>query len=100
MKPITRTKIRLAVKDYFEMFPEDWELVKPEIERIRQNKDNDFAELKGNQAVKRALFSVPEKLSAMIGMKLNEEERQSFTQQENARWFAQEYPQFRITNLI
>lgn len=100
MKPKTRTKIRLAVKDYFEMFPEDWELVKPEIEKMRQNKVTDFAELKGSDNVKRALFAVPEKLSSMIGLKLDEEERLLFTEKENARWFAKEYPQFRITKEI
>ena len=100
MKIKTKTKIRLAVKDYFEMFPEDWELVKPEIEKMRQNKSSDFAELSGNHSIRRALFSIPEKLSSMIGLKLDLEERQMFTQKENARWFAQEYPQFRITNEI
>lgn len=100
MKPQTKTKIRMAVKDYFEMFPKDWEEVKPEIERIRQNKLTDFAEIKGQGNVRRALFSVPEKLSAMIGMKLNDEERMMFTEKENARWFAKEYPQFRITDEI
>lgn len=90
----------MAVKDYFEMFPQDWELVKPEIERLRLNKVNDFAELEGNQNLKRALFSVPEKLSSMIGLKLDLEERQLFTQKENARWFATEFPMFRISSEV
>lgn len=90
----------MAVKDYFEMFPEDWELTKPEIEKIRQNKVNDFAELSENQNLKRALFSVPEKLSSMIGLKLDVEERQLFTQKEHARWFANEFPMFKITKDI
>jgi hypothetical protein len=97
MNPKTKTKIRTAVKDYFEMFPQDWELVKPEIERMRLNKVNDFAELEGNQNLKRALFSVPEKLSSMIGLKLDLEERQLFSQKEHARWFATEFPMFRIS---
>lgn len=100
MNPKTKTKIRMAVKDYFEMFPEDWELVKPEIEKMRQSKITDFAELNGTHAVKRALFSLPEKLSAMIGQKLTLEERHLFTQVENARWFAKEYPQFNITSNV
>ena len=90
----------MAVKDYFRMFPEDWELVKIDIEYQRQNLLTDFGELPGTHAIKRALFAVPEKLSAMIGKKLTEEERQSFTQLENARWFAKEFPQFRLTKEV
>lgn len=100
MNPKTKTKIRVAVKDYFRMFPEDWELCKMDIEYQRQNLLTDFAELPGTQNLKRALFSVPEKLSGMIALKLSEEERQLFTQKENARWFATEFPQFRITSQI
>lgn len=100
MNQKTKTRIRLAVQDYFKNFPEDWELVKPEIEKMRQNKHTDFGELKGTHNLKRALFTLPEKLSAMIGLKLTSEERQLFTQKENARWFASEYKVFRITNEI
>lgn len=99
MNPKTKVKIRTAVKDYFEMFPEDWELCKPEIEKIRQNKINEFAEL-DTKGVRRALFSIPEKLSAMIGKKLDERERQLFTEKEHARWFATEFPQFNITKNV
>lgn len=100
MNPKTKTKIRMAVKDYFQMFAEDWELCKQDIEYQRQNLRTDFAELEGTQNLKRALFSVPEKLSVMIGKKLTDEERHLFTEKENARWFANEFPQFRITKEI
>ncbi len=90
----------MAVKDYFEMFPEDWELCKLDIDYQRQNLKNDFAGLEGTNALKRALFAIPEKLSAMIGKKLTEEERRLFTQKENARWFADEFPQFKITKNV
>lgn len=90
----------MAVKDYFEMFPEDWELCKLDIEYQKQNMKNDMAALEGTHAIKRALFAVPEKLSAMIGLKLTSEERQEFTQKENARWFADEFPAFRLTKEI
>ena len=96
----TKIKIRTAVKDYFEMFPEDWELCKLDIEYQRQNLKTDFAELEGTQSLQRALFSVPEKLSILISKKLSDEERQLFTQKENARWFADEFSQFRITSNV
>ncbi len=100
MNPKTKTKIRLAVKDYFEMFPEDWELTKPEIERMRSNLKNQFAELDEAKGIRRALFSVPEKLSTMIGMKLTNEERDEFRDKEAARWFADEFKQFSITKNV
>lgn len=90
----------MAVKDYFEMFPEDWELCKLDIEYQKQNMKNDMAALPETHNLKRALFVVPEKLSAMIGLKLDEQERMQFTEKENARWFAKEFPQFRITKEI
>ena len=96
----TKMRIRTAVTDYFKMFPEDWELCKLDIEYQRQNMKTDFAELPGTQNLKRALFSVPEKLATMIGKKLTVEELQLFKEKENARWFAQEFPQFRITKEI
>lgn len=100
MNPKTKTKIRMAVKDYFSMFSEDWELCKLDIDIQRQGLKNEFASLEGTHAIQRALFAVPEKLSTMIAMKLTDEERQSFTQKENARWFAEEFPQFRITSNV
>lgn len=100
MDPKTKTKIRTAVKDYFEMFQEDWLLVKPDIEKARGNKINDFAELKDTHGVRRALFMLPEKLSTMIGMKLTDHERSLFTEKENARWFATEFPQFNLTSHV
>lgn len=96
----TKIKVRMAVKDYFEMYPEDWELCKLDIEYQKQNMVNDMAALDGTHNLKRALFAVPEKLSAMIGLKLEESERQEFKEKENARWFADEFPQFRLTKEI
>lgn len=96
----TQVKIRMAVKDYFEMFPEDWELCRQDIEYQKQNMKNDMAALDGTQALDRALFAVPEKLSTMIGLKLTDEERNLFKEKEYARWFADEFPQFRLTKEI
>jgi hypothetical protein len=100
MKDRTKVKVRMAVKDYFAMFPEDWELTKPEIERMRSNLKNQFAGLDETHGIKRALFSVPEKLSTMIGMKLTTEEANEFRGKEAARWFADEFKQFSITKNV
>lgn len=96
----TKIKIRTAVKDYFQMFPKDWELCKLDIEYQKQNMKEDMATLEGTQAIKRALFAVPEKLSTMIAMKLDDMERKEMTEKDNARWFANEFPQFRLTKEV
>jgi len=100
MNDRTKMRIRMAVGDYFKMFPDDWELCKLDIQYQRQNLRDGLATLEGSQSIKRALFSVPEKLAAMIGKKLTTPELQLFKEKENARWFAREFPQFRITEEI
>jgi hypothetical protein len=100
MNDKTKMRIRTAVADYFKMFPEDWELCKLDIQYQRQNLKTEMADVGGTHAVKRALFSVPEKLATMIGKKLSVQEAQLFKEKENARWFANEFPQFRISKEI
>ena len=96
----TKMRIRTAVADYFKMFPEDWEEAKVEIQMQRQNLDNEYAQLKSTHALQRALYTIPEKLSAMIAKKLTPEQIQLFTEKANARWFANEFPLFRISKEI
>lgn len=95
-----KMRIRTAVADYFKMFPEDWEECKTEIQIQKQNLDTEFAELKGTHAITRALYTIPEKLSVMIAKKLSVDEAQEMSVKENARWFATEFPMFRITKDI
>jgi len=67
---------------------------------MRSNLKNQFAELDEAKGIRRALFSVPEKLSTMIGMKLTSEERDEFREKEAARWFADEFKMFRISKSV
>lgn len=100
MNPKTKMKVRMAVKDYQEMYPEEYKDLMIVIEDQRQKLDNEMADIKTNHAVKRGLFTVSEKLSAMIALKLSMEERTAFKEQENARWFADEFPQFRLSKAV
>lgn len=100
MNPKTKMKVRMAVKDYQKMFPDEYRDLLIVIEDQRQKLDNEMADLKSNHAVKRGLFTVSEKLSTMIALKLSEEERVAFKEQENSRWFAHEFPQFRLTKNV
>lgn len=100
MKDQTKIKIRTAVADYFRMFPEDWEACKVEISIQRQGLDHELASIKGTHAIRRALFTIPEKLSAMIAKKLNDNELLQFKEKESGRWFAKEFKQFSITKEV
>ena len=100
MNTKTKVKIRMAVKDYQQMFPQEYKDLILVIEQQRQNLTNEYAEFEGTHTIKRALFTISEKLSQMIGMKLTEEERQMFKEKEAQRWFCKEFSQFAITKEI
>lgn len=93
-------KIRTAVADYQKMFPDDYKLLVQYVLYQKENLDNDMAEIKGTHAIKRALFTISEKLSGMIALKLDQEETMSFKEKENQRWFAKEFPQFSLVKEI
>jgi hypothetical protein len=100
MNQKTKMKIRLAVDDYQRMFPQEYKDLLRVIQNQRDNLDNDMAELKGTHSIKRALFTISEKLSTMIAMKLDDQEAASFKEKDNQRWFTKEYPQFAITKHV
>lgn len=93
-------KIRTAVADYMQMFPDDWKECQIEIAYQKQNLKTEMAEVEGNHTLQRALFSIPEKLSLMIGKKLDNSELMLFKEKDNARWFANEFSQFRISKNV
>lgn len=92
-------KIRTAVADYQRMFPQDYKDVLKAIEIQKQNLKTDMAEIEGH-AVKRALFTISEKLSMMIAKKLDNDELLHFKTLEGGRWFAKEFSQYRISKNV
>lgn len=96
----TKMKIRTAVRDYIQMFPDEYRDLLNTIAIQKQNLKTDMAELDGTHAVKRALFTISEKLSVMIGKKLNQQELEYFKTKEGGRWFADEFSQFSITKNV
>lgn len=93
-------KIRLAVADYQRMFPDEYRDLMTVIKHQKSNLKDDFAEFEGTHTIKRVLFTISEKLSAMIGLKLTEEERNLFKDKDAQRWFCKEFPQFSITKEV
>lgn len=92
-------KVRTAVADYIKMFPQEYRDLLKAIELQKQNLKSDFAEIEGH-SIKRALFTVSEKLASMIALKLDSEEAIYFKSLEGGRWFAKEFPQFRISKEV
>lgn len=95
----SKMRVNLAVKDYIEMFPDDYKAVLDYIAWQRDNLDNDMAEIKKTHAIKRALGTMPEKLFQMIQQKLNKTEMAEFGSLESQRWFYKENKQFALTKI-
>lgn len=95
-------RIRTAVADYQAMFPKDYKELMKAIAYQKQNLKTDMAEITETRGATdiRALFTIDEKLSTMLGMKLTNEELIEFRTRETTRWFAKEFPQFAITKAV
>lgn len=95
-------KVRTTVADYQQMFPDEYKKLLIVIDEQKQNLKTELAELVETRGTGdwRALFTISEKLSQMIGMKLDEQEREAFKERAHQRWFAKEFPQFAITKEV
>lgn len=99
INPKAKMRVRLAVKDYQDMYPEEYKELMIVIQDQRDNLKDDMAEIKGHM-IKRALYTVSEKLHAMIGAKLDESEKIEWRELDTQRWFCKEFPQFRISKFV
>ena len=99
INPKSKMRIRLAVKDYQEMYPQEYKDLLIVIQQQRDGLKEDMAEIKGH-SLKRALYTISETLNAMIGKKLDENEKQEWKTKESQRWFCKEFPQFMITKVV
>ena len=95
-----QARIAIAVSDYKEMFPEEYESLMLVIQDQRDNLETDMAEIKGSSTLKRALYTISEKLSGMIHMKLDDADSKEWTELESQRWFCKTYPEFSVTKHV
>lgn len=100
MRKETKMKIRKTVNDYIKMFPEEYRLDIEEIKVKRANLQQRTAEIKKVHAIKRELYAIGVLLDTMFIQKLSLEELKELEDKEGARWFAKEFPQFRVTENI
>ena len=95
----TKMKIHQIVRDYRDMFPEEYELDLKAIEQDRANLKTKFAEVGKTYAIKRALYSMGTKLDTMFTQALTVDEQKELSTVEGGRWFAKEFPQFSLTKV-
>ena len=96
-----KKKINDAVEDYMAMHREEYSKFLRQMEWRRQNLDNEYAALKNDgHTIIRALYEIPETLSVMIAKKLTDKEFDDANSLEFDRWFAENYPQFRLTSKV
>ena len=95
-----KQKIDKSVKDYIQMFPEEFEAFK-KAHRIKVDMQaNKFASSERDSMVERALHDVPETLYSSLRLKLNDDEFNYFPSKAGARWFAKKYPVFAVAKEI
>src|SRR6202012_1103786 len=96
--------IKLIVEEYIRLFPSDFEVFKDGVAHIRGTlKDEKWGTAEGTGSDMRALFEVPVDLSEMLIMQLSEEEMEWFKaggpdRKEGGRWFAKNFPAFRLAD--
>lgn len=100
LNPKAKMRINLAVKDYIEMFPEEYAEFLTVIEQQRHNLDNEMGEIKATHAIERGLATYPEKLFQMIQKKLDTQETAEFKTKESQYWFLRQHPAFALTKHI
>lgn len=93
-------RVALAVKDYKEMFPEEYDMLMLAIQDQRDNLRDDMATLKDTNAVKRALVTLSDKLYGMINLKLDEQDQMDWSSLETQRWFCKTFPEFAVTKHV
>ena len=91
----TKNRIRNIVELYKKEFAVEYDFVCGVIRAKRETNNDKFARTKGDSAIKRALYEIPERLSASLVMGLDFEESAWLKELPSAKWFAKEFPEFR-----
>lgn len=98
-KQKTQNRIKNLVEGYKIFFPQEYEKVCDAIIMQRQVQADEFATLKGEHVVQRALYEISENLYSSFIKELTSEELEYFKTNEGGRWFAKEFPMFSLTKI-
>lgn len=95
----TKKKITTLVKQYILENPEEYKIVKDGIAMKRSLTRNQYASLEGSKEM-RALFEIPETLSIMFIMGLDEEETIWFKSKPGSHWFTRTFSVFALPDAV
>ena len=87
--------IEKVVDDYKILFSQEYTAFVKQQQMMREHLLNDFAAVKGDSAIERKLFDVPETLYSMFVSNLNSEELAYFKTKRGGRWFSKKFREFR-----
>lgn len=97
-------KVRWAVKEYIRLFPEEYTEFKQMIRNKKAELQTEWGEVRGMDAVERALYEMPETLFYGIKKVLKQDEwdwlQAKDTHQKDfsgPRWFVKEFKEFTLT---
>lgn len=96
----TKTKIKGIVENYKMLFPGEFKLVIEQIKMNRKKQRDKFATLKKTVFVERALIETPQTLNSMFDLRLTDDEKIEFKSKKGVRWFANEFPMFKLAEKI
>ena len=96
----TKKKIEKLVKEYIQVMPGEYEQVKKEIATYRIGLKDEWAQMEGSEIIARELYRIPETLHAIMHKKLSVEDDLWLRSTEGGRWFANRYPEFRVTKSV
>lgn len=99
-KKTAQQKLRNIVTLYKQMFPDEYDAVCVELSQLRNRQNDKFASVKGDHAIDRALFEIPETLFAGILSNLDEEQLLYFKSKEGSRWFVTAFKEFRAAQEV
>jgi len=91
-----KKKIENIVSDYKTIFPKEYIAVIKLVSSKRSQQQGKFAETKGDHAIERGLYEIPETLDGLLNNNLTLEERKHYKTKPMARWFAKRFPEFRL----
>jgi len=102
----SKDRITAIVKGYILLHPEEFEAFKEGMNAVRASiKDEEFGTLEGTEYT-RALYEMPETLQTMLIMSLPEEDMLWLKdgipsdRKQGGRWFATNFPVFRIPDKV
>ena len=94
-------KIIGVVDAYKQFYPDDYKVVVKIVKEKRLNLKNRFGDItKQMDTMKRRLTEYPETLFFLLNKILSEDEMKYFSSLKGHHWFANRFPEFRITEKV